>query len=356
VPSEAAASPESSAPVKPHLPSQGSAAHPLPGVGLPTGAVARRLGIRPTTLRSWDRRYGIGPAGHADGRHRRWGPQDIAVLEEMCRLTALGVPPAEAARVALSGAWTELSGAQLPGPPPDSSLPPAAAGAPSDHSRKAPGSALPLGRDARTESRGIASAATRLDAASVQQQLHGVVSDYGPVTAWQEVIMPCLQAVGRRWEDAGDRHVEVEHLLSWHVSSALRGVPRAPERSGSAAALLACAPGEQHTLALEALAAALSSRGVAVRMFGAAVPAPALEDAVRRIGPATVVLWSQVRSTANFALAVHVRSIDWGMRGARGRPQVLLAGQGWPSTGYPELVRLHALQGAVDAVLAACGE
>ncbi|MEV6787027.1 MerR family transcriptional regulator, partial [Streptomyces sp. NPDC051098] len=29
--------------------------------GLTTGAVARRLGVAPTTLRSWDRRYGIGP-------------------------------------------------------------------------------------------------------------------------------------------------------------------------------------------------------------------------------------------------------------------------------------------------------
>ncbi|MBK3637402.1 MerR family DNA-binding transcriptional regulator, partial [Streptomyces sp. MBT97] len=37
--------------------------------GLTTGALARRLGVAPTTLRSWDRRYGIGPAVRADGRH-----------------------------------------------------------------------------------------------------------------------------------------------------------------------------------------------------------------------------------------------------------------------------------------------
>ncbi|WP_434095684.1 MerR family DNA-binding transcriptional regulator, partial [Streptomyces humidus] len=49
--------------------------------GLTTGALARRLGVAPTTLRSWDRRYGIGPAVRADGRHRRWRPSDVAVLE-----------------------------------------------------------------------------------------------------------------------------------------------------------------------------------------------------------------------------------------------------------------------------------
>lgn len=35
--------------------------------GLTSGALARRLGVSPTTLRSWDRRYGIGPAVRADG-------------------------------------------------------------------------------------------------------------------------------------------------------------------------------------------------------------------------------------------------------------------------------------------------
>lgn len=68
--------------------------------GITTGAVARHLGVSPTTLRSWDQRYGIGPAAREGGRHRRWAPEDVAMLEEMCRLTASGVPPAEAARAA----------------------------------------------------------------------------------------------------------------------------------------------------------------------------------------------------------------------------------------------------------------
>ncbi|MFD0431772.1 MerR family DNA-binding transcriptional regulator [Streptomyces zhihengii] len=43
--------------------------------GLTTGEVARRLGVAPTTVRSWDRRYGLGPAGRVGGGTaggRRW--------------------------------------------------------------------------------------------------------------------------------------------------------------------------------------------------------------------------------------------------------------------------------------------
>ncbi|MER7341820.1 MerR family transcriptional regulator [Streptomyces sp. NPDC000075] len=69
-------------------------------LGVTTGAVARRPGASPTTVRSWEQRYGIGPAVREGRRHRRWTPGDIAMLEEMCRLTSSGIPPAEAARAA----------------------------------------------------------------------------------------------------------------------------------------------------------------------------------------------------------------------------------------------------------------
>jgi hypothetical protein len=34
---------------------------------LSVGAVARRLGVAPATLRTWARRYGVGPSGHTTG-------------------------------------------------------------------------------------------------------------------------------------------------------------------------------------------------------------------------------------------------------------------------------------------------
>lgn len=307
-----------------------------PAPHLTTGALARRLGVSPTTLRSWDRRYGIGPAVRADGRHRRWTAQDVAVLETMCRLTSAGVPPAEAARAAREAP----GGAVEPVPPP--------------RSRAASG--LPLG-DVRHECRGLARAAVRLDAPALEERLADAVDQYGVAVAWQEVMVPTLHAVGRKWASSGDRYVEVEHLLSWHVSTTLRRATRPPathgRTPGPGPVLLACVPGEQHTLPLEALNAALSELGLPTRMFGGAVPAEALAAAVDRLGPSAVVLWAQTRSSASLPLARHVAGTRWGVKGARRKPLVMLGGPGW--LGHPGhgMVRPTTLR---DAVTRLAGE
>ncbi|MFE2978412.1 MerR family transcriptional regulator [Streptomyces sp. NPDC059258] len=299
--------------------------------GLTTGAVARLLGVAPTTLRSWDRRYGIGPAAREDGRHRRWSGADIAALRNMCALTSAGLPPAEAARTVLAGASD------------------APAGPRSGQGSRAPGP-LPVGR-ARQECRGLARAAVRLDAPAMDELLTAVLARYGLPVAWDEVMMPALHAVGRKWETAGERYIEVEHLLSWHVSGALRGVVAdRPPVPGAGLALLACAPGETHSLALEALAATLVQRALPVRMFGAAVPAGALEDAVRRTGPAAVVLWAQSRGTASRSLVDRLDAIEWGVRGARRRPVVCVAGPGWAGRQPPGARHLTGLAHAVDTL------
>src|SRR3954451_2357111 len=64
---------------------------------LTAGAVARQLGVAVTTLRTWHQRYGLGPRHHVPGQHRRYTPEDMDRLQVMRRLTAQGVPPAEAA-------------------------------------------------------------------------------------------------------------------------------------------------------------------------------------------------------------------------------------------------------------------
>ncbi|MFE1316269.1 MerR family transcriptional regulator [Kitasatospora phosalacinea] len=301
--------------------------------GLPTGAVARLLGVSPTTVRSWERRYGIGPAHQEPGRHRRWHAEDVAALETMCRLTSRGLPPGEAARLALADRGRPPAAARgvpddLPDAVPDEALREAAA----PHRPDAP---PPGGDGERPTGRGLTRAALRLDAPEVARVLDGAVRSLGVVRAWTEVMAPALRAAGRRWAADGEQYVEVEHLLSWQVSAVLRSValrPAVPLRPGPPV-LLAAMPGEQHSLPLEAVAAGAAERGLPLRMLGAAVPARALLDAQRRIGPSAVLLWSQAPQTAEGRLVRLVAEAAWGQRGARAGSVVLAAGPGWGPSG-----------------------
>jgi hypothetical protein len=116
--------------------------------------------------------------------------------------------------------------------------------------------------------------------------------------------------------------------------------------------VLACVPGETHTLPLEALAAALGERGLPVRMFGAALPAEALIEAVRRTGPSAVALWAQSRTTASRPLAQHVAHMTWGVRGARRQPTV---GPGWTPPLVPKTLHPLGLREAVETVASVLG-
>lgn len=313
-----------------------AAAHDTPqDVGLATGRVAQRLGVSPTTVRSWERRYGIGPANREAGHHRRWSPQDVAVLEAMCRLTARGIPPGEAARAALAekGSATEINTASPVLSRPD---PLSRDDVQAFHRPSAGGSrALSVGT-VRPECRGLARAAVRLDAPQIVAILREAVATLGVIDAWTEVMMPALRAAGRKWAADGEQYVEVEHLLSWHVSSVLRGVAVATAATRPVSpVLLAATPTELHTLPLEATAAALAERGLPFRILGAAVPPRALLDAVQRLGPAAVMIWSQDRRSADHELARRISASVWGPRGSRGGAVVVAAGPGWARSRLP---------------------
>jgi MerR family transcriptional regulator, light-induced transcriptional regulator len=278
------------------------------GAELPAGAVARRLGVAVTTLRTWHQRYGLGPSGHAAGLHRRYTEEDIARLDAVRRLTARGVPTAEAARRALVSRRPDIVAPQR---------------------RDGGGSTIPVGR-AGPAARGLARASSRLDSTMMLATISAALAVNGVVDTWNAVLRPVLTGIGDRHADTG-RFVEVEHLLSRCVSEALARVPR-PPAALPARILLAAAPEEQHILPLEALAAALAERSTPCRLLGARVPAPALAAAVDRTGPAVVFVWSHTPATADPAPLIRLGH-------ARARPAVVAAvGPGWDGVVLPDCV------------------
>ena len=283
-----------------------------PGYGI--GALARRLGVAPATLRDWERRYGIGPGGRSPGGHRRYRPADIARIEHMRRLVLDGIPPSEAARAALA---TESALATEPAAQSPRAEPDLAAWGAGGRSLPLPGQ-LP-------QARGLARAALALDGPAIAGLLDRALDSSGVAPTWERLAVPVLIAVGERAATSGTC-IDVEHLLSTQLLAALAArVGRIAEPLNARTVLLACADDEEHSLPLYALAAALAERDVRTTMLGARTPPPALADAISRIGPAAAFVWSQTAATGDPAKLEGL---------ARQRPPLRLftAGPGWRGT------------------------
>jgi DNA-binding transcriptional MerR regulator len=295
-----------------------------PGAGdatpvLTVSALARRLGVAPATLRTWDRRYGLGPSGHAAGSHRRYTATDVQRLELMRRLTREGVLPGEAARIALAADPTLSEAAEVP------------------HER-----VVPLD-DTEAAVRGLVKAAQALDAVAIDRTITAALQTHGVLWTWEGLIAPSLIAIGDRWGTSGGG-VDVEHLLADCVLRALcSATPPIVDPRNARPVLLACAPEELHSLPLHAVAAALGERGIESRVLGPRVPAAALTTAVRRAGACAVFIWAHAPAVADAEQVAAVPQM-------RPPVAVVVGGPGWTADPAPPATRVGQLSEAVTVL------
>jgi DNA-binding transcriptional MerR regulator/methanogenic corrinoid protein MtbC1 len=342
---------------------------------LTVAAVARRLGVAPSTLRTWDRRYGLGPSAHTAGSHRRYSAQDLARLVVMRRLTGEGVPPSEAAQIANAASaasavatqdgpaeveelFPAVPGTTVQGPWVDAAvlgIPAARIGPDSgiglwpsrvERPQRSGGGRVVALPDGSPQARGLARAAMSLDTVEVTRLLRDAIHAHGTVRAWDDLAMPVLRAIGERWMQTGDG-VEIEHAFSEAVVGVLRGVSSSMRRArNTRPVILACAEGDYHTLPLHALAAALAEEEIGCRLLGVGMPADALVAAVRRSGPSAVFLYARLATSDTEVLETIPRQ--------RPAPRLLVGGPGWHSGDLPSsAVQVSTLSEAVGEVLGA---
>ena len=297
-------------------------------IRLSVAAVARRIGVAPATLRTWDRRYGLGPSEHSAGQHRRYTAGDVRRLEAMQRLLQLGSPPAEAARAAM----------QME----DFGRPPTLPEGDEASARSGGGTVVSI-PGGTPSARGLARAAMALDTEGCAQIVRDSIERRGVVATWGQLLSPVLGGIGMRWESSGTG-VEVEHLLSEVVIAAFQGrIAALTQPINRRSVLLSCAPRDLHTLPLFATAAALAERRVSSRILGARVPIEALVAASRRTGPGAVLVWSQMEQTAVVEGLEELAEL-------RPKPLVLLGGPGWGAMNRPGSETVTGLQEAVTLI------
>ena len=286
---------------------------------LTVAAVARRIGVAPATLRTWDRRYGLGPSAHESGEHRRYCPADLARLTLMRRLITSGVSPCDAAAQAKS------------------------------HKGSINLETIVTDYVVREELvSALHKAAKGLDKKFIEAALRKDLAQYGVEQSWSEVIVPLLLIVGNEWEASGDG-IEVEHLLTEVLKGILREHVEDIRKPVNAHPVLLASVGEEvHSLALHALAAALAERKIETYFLGARTPLEALSAMITRSAPPAVFLWAQLSKNADPKFFNDIPAI-------RPMPRMVLGGPGWSHVDCKDVSVVHDISDAVAEIERAVG-
>lgn len=133
------------------------------------------------------------------------------------------------------------------------------------------------------------------DPAGVREQLDCAVVALGFGRCVDEVLLPALRSIGVRWSQ-GRLDVDAERLTSETIRGWLDTLAlAAPQPDQTPPVVLACAPGERHSIGLESLRVLLQQQRRACRMLGSRTSTRSLTIAVRANKPSGVVLASHLR-------------------------------------------------------------
>jgi len=234
-------------------------------------AVCAQTGIRPVTLRAWERRYTLLTPYRTNSNYRLYSERDVAVLRWLKSRVDSGQ--------AISAAVIEYKELRRDGKWPD--MPPTFQGHISAASTTTPSSLFAARLFATLKS---------LDESTAGTVLSEVHAMFDLATVCLEVITPCLVRIGEGWH-RGEILISTEHFASnylrgrlmtlLHTYPASRNMPRI---------VVGCAPGERHDIGSLILALLLRREGYRVDFLGAGVPAPDLIDYLRAERPSLVCL------------------------------------------------------------------
>ncbi|MBP7694020.1 MAG: MerR family transcriptional regulator [Anaerolineales bacterium] len=234
-------------------------------------AVCSETGIRPVTLRAWERRYKLLEPHRTRSNYRLYSERDVAVLRWLKGRVDSGLPistaATELAELRRTGTWPETAPALPPaGPAPSQALPPA------DYAMQ-----LYTALVAHSEN----------TAAAVLAEAHAV---YDIKTICLEVMAPCLVSIGDAWSQ-GRIRITTEHFASNFLRGRLMALFQAQPLPRSAARILVgCAPHELHDIASLILALLLRREGYRVEFLGQDVHAGDLVEYARFERPNLICL------------------------------------------------------------------
>ncbi len=253
-------------------------------------AVVQETGLKPDTLRAWERRYGLPDPQRTDSGHRLYSQNDINMLKWLSTRQDEGMSISRAVEL-----WRSLQAAQDPTAQPQ--LTGALLQSSSDAAAVAragmnQGTMLSEARDAW-----VASCAA-FDELRAEQIISQACAMFPIETVCLEIIQKGLATIGENWYK-GKLTVQQEHFASAlavrRLEALLASTP-APTRAGRI--LVGCPAEEVHTFVPLLLALLLRRRGWDILFLGGNVPLQNMLLTIQTTKPLLVVLTAQQLYTA----------------------------------------------------------
>lgn len=268
-------------------------------------AVVQETGLKPDTLRAWERRYGVPKPKRTAGGHRLYSQDDINLLKWLIARQDEGLSISRAVDL-----WQRLL---------DESKNPFAE-LPVEEDEPVPiiSHTVPVGATLIQMREGWVEACMVFEEQTAENILNQALSMYSPETVCFELLQRGLTEIGQRWYD-GEISVQQEHFASAlarrRLEALLVGTPP-PTRQGRI--LISCAPDEEHTFSSLVLTLLMRRRGWEAIYLGANVPIERLEATVATVEPTLIVLTAQTLWTAATLLSMVELLVEKGMNVAFG--------------------------------------
>jgi MerR family transcriptional regulator, light-induced transcriptional regulator len=249
-------------------------------------AVVQRTGLKPDTLRAWERRYGIPVPDRTEGGHRVYSEADVHCLLWLIARQDEGMNISQAVKL-----WRTLEKEGRLPLAEESPLPASRATEKRIYEATSGG----IIEDLR---RGWIDACANFNEREAEQILTQAFSLYPPEIVCLELLQKGLGQIGLEWY-RGNYSTQQEHFASALAMRRLETLLTAtPDPTHNARVMIACPPDENHTFSPLLLTVLLRRRGWDVVYLGANLPQEEFADAVHAARPDLVVLVAQQLYTA----------------------------------------------------------
>lgn len=233
--------------------------------------LSERSGVRPVTLRAWERRYDLLDPERLDNNYRLYSERDIQIIRWITHRLDEGLSISNAVReyknLRGNGIWPEALPSVLPPEPSKSPQHP-----PKIYAEK------------------LFTALTTRNEEEAKQILDAVQSMFDLNTIFFQIFYPCLYEIGEAWY-RGEIRIATEHYASAFIRGVLLNLLQAfPVYSSAPLLLIGCAPEEYHEIAPLMLAVLLRREGYQVEFLGADLPVEDLVMYAEDVSPDMVIL------------------------------------------------------------------